>query len=314
MTMLEFKNVSLNYFSSNGETKALQNISFTVDEGEFVAILGPSGSGKTTILSIINGLLQPTSGEVFINEQHRNNKNLTGYMFQKDHLFEWRNVLKNIYLGLEIQKKKAIYDYLEKEKSNKKRQKTKIKFKDLTPRFIIKSIKNIFNNSKANCNNVKKIKQEAKKKYKEDREYAHVLLKKYGLWDFRFKYPNQLSGGMRQRVALIRTMVLNPSILLLDEPFSALDYQTRLYLCDDVSHIIKNENKTAILVTHDLTEALSMADKIIVLSKRPAIVKNIHKIEISKNLTPFKKRESGKFLVYFDKIWKEISGEEDYEK
>ncbi len=133
------------------------------------------------------------------------------------------------------------------------------------------------------------------------------LLKNYNLWEFKDHYPRQLSGGMRQKVALIRTLALDPEVLLLDEPFSALDYQTRLNVSDEIYEIIKNEGKTAIMVTHDISEAVSMSSRIIVLSKRPAVIKKIIKIEFDgENLTPLKCREHSKFRVYFNNIWKEM--------
>lgn len=133
------------------------------------------------------------------------------------------------------------------------------------------------------------------------------LLKNYNLWEFKDHYPRQLSGGMRQRVALIRTLALDPEVLLLDEPFSALDYQTRLNVSDEIYEIIKNEGKTAIMVTHDISEAVSMSSRVIVLSKRPAVIKKIIKIEFDgENLTPLKCREHSKFIVYFNDIWKEM--------
>lgn len=143
----------------------------------------------------------------------------------------------------------------------------------------------------------------------ERKNYAISLADKYGLKEFLKKYPSELSGGMRQRVALIRTLALKPELLLLDEPFSALDYQTRLNLCDDVFDIIKREKKTAILVTHDIQEAISMADKIIVLSARPAKVKAIHLLDFDKALTPFERRNSAKAKRLFEKIWQEIQDE-----
>ena len=246
MQVLDLKNVSLTYFSSNGETKALDGINFSVNEGEYISIVGPSGCGKTTILSLISGLHSQTSGEV--NIKHLHDSDFVGYMFQKDNLLEWRTIRGNIYLGLELQKRKT----------------------------------------------------------KENMEYADELLKKYNLWEFRDKYPNQLSGGMRQRVALIRTLVLKPSILLLDEAFSALDYQTRLSVCDDVYDIIRKENLTTILVTHDIGEAISLSDRIIVLTNRPAKVKKIIDIKLQDLGTPFVRRESPQAKEYFDIIWSEL--------
>ena len=245
MKLLKLEKVSLTYFSSNGETQALKDISFEVKNGDFVSIVGPSGCGKTTILSIISGLITPTSGSVILPKE---SNSFVGYMFQKDNLLPWRKVIDNVYLGLELQKKKT----------------------------------------------------------KENMEYVDNLLKKYNLWDFRDKYPNQLSGGMRQRVALIRTLALKPSVLLLDEAFSALDYQTRLKVCDDVYNIIKEEGLTAILVTHDIGEAISLSDKIIILSARPAIVKKEITLDLAHLGTPFSRRESSEFNGYFDKIWREL--------
>lgn len=133
------------------------------------------------------------------------------------------------------------------------------------------------------------------------------MLKEYGLYQFKNVYPNELSGGMRQRAALIRTLALNPDILLLDEPFSALDYQTRLEVADDIGGIIKEQHKTAILVTHDIAEAISMGDRVVVLSHRPANVKKIVDINFSiPNRTPFTSRQAPEFTGYFNEIWEAI--------
>ena len=247
--LLELKNVSLTYHTISDEIEAIKGLSFNCGDGEFISIIGPSGCGKTTILSLIAGLIEPTSGSITLESKpiEKKNDNL-GYMLQKDQLFPWRTIEKNVYLPLEI---KGI------------------------------------NNSK-------------------NREYANELLNKYGLGDFKKNYPSQLSGGMRQRAALIRTLVSKPKLLLLDEPFSALDSQTRLSVCDDVYKIIKAEQKTAVLVTHDISEAISMSDKIIVLSARPAIVKSIFRPNL-KSSTPLKKREEKDFSVWFEKIWKELN-------
>lgn len=130
------------------------------------------------------------------------------------------------------------------------------------------------------------------------------LLTKYGLWDFINSYPDSLSGGMRQRVALIRTLALDPDLLLLDEPFSALDYQTRLSLSDDLYRIIKQERKTVIMVTHDIAEAISMSDKVVVLTKRPSTIKGIYDILLDKKDVPTKNRQDKRFMDYYNKIWK----------
>ncbi len=246
--LLELKNISLTYQTLNDEITAISGLSFDVEDGEFVSIIGPSGCGKTTILSLIAGLITQTSGKILFEGKEKAKKNDgLGYMLQKDQLFSWRTIEKNVFLPLEIKKNKS----------------------------------------------------------KESKKYANVLLEKYGLGEFKKNYPDQLSGGMRQRAALIRTLVSNPKLLLLDEPFSALDYQTRLSVCEDVFSIIKAEKKTAILVTHDISEAISMSDKIIVLTARPAKVKCIFVSGLKG--TPLKRRENKEFGQYFEKIWKELN-------
>lgn len=148
-------------------------------------------------------------------------------------------------------------------------------------------------------------------KTQENMERAENLLKTYGLYEFRDKYPSQLSGGMRQRVALIRTLAISPDILLLDEAFSALDYQTRLSVTDDVFRILKQEQVTTLMVTHDIPESISMGDKIMILSERPAVIKEILEIDFEmENRTPLTCRNNPKFSKYFDHIWKELSGNE----
>ena len=142
---------------------------------------------------------------------------------------------------------------------------------------------------------------------KENIKYAESLLKCYGLNKFEEHKPEQLSGGMRQRVALIRTLVLRPEILLLDEPFSALDYQSRLKMTDDVYEIIKREKKTAIMVTHDLGEAIVMSNRVIILSNRPATIKEDVNIKFeNKDATPFDKRKESEYNEYFRKLWGEL--------
>lgn len=253
MSLLKILNISMNYHSSKGETSALKNINFEVKDGEFISVLGPSGCGKSTLLNIMSGLLEPSKGKVlYKGEDIKNNLDKIGYMFQKDHLFEWYTVWENVILGLKIKK----------QLTNKSRDK------------------------------------------------VNELLDAYGLLRFKNHYPRELSGGMRQRVALIRTLALNPEILFLDEPFSALDYQSRLLVCDDVYKIIKTEKKTAIMVTHDIAEAISISEKVIVLSKRPSNVKSEVTIDFkNKDLTPFQKRRDLEFSDYFNRLWKELNQE-----
>lgn len=140
----------------------------------------------------------------------------------------------------------------------------------------------------------------------ENKNYVISLLKTYGLYEFKDKYPSSLSGGMRQRVALIRTLALKPDVLLLDEAMSALDYQSRLSISDDIFNIIKKEGKTAIMVTHDIAEAVSLSDRVIVLTKRPAKVKKIYTINLTNKSTPINNRKCVEFADYYDKIWRDL--------
>jgi NitT/TauT family transport system ATP-binding protein len=145
---------------------------------------------------------------------------------------------------------------------------------------------------------------------KKAQKKAVELMERYGLGGFAHHSPAQLSGGMRQRVALIRTLVTEPDILLLDEPFSALDYQTRLILADEIHQIIKDQGKTAILVTHDISEAISMADRVMVMSKRPSTISTVYSIQMDEgsDLSPWKKREASRYKGYFNNIWREMEG------
>ncbi|WP_446897617.1 ABC transporter ATP-binding protein [Clostridium sp. LBM24168] len=251
MDKLTVKDIYMNYHSLKGSTEALKNICFSVKEGEFLSIVGPSGCGKTTLLNIVAGLIRPSYGDIYIDDEKITSTSAKmGYMFQRDQLFEWSNVWDNITLGIKIQHKSL----------------------DL--------YKNKINS----------------------------LLKNYGLMDFVNYYPEELSGGMRQKVALIRTLALSPEVLLLDEPFSALDYQTRLNISDEIFKILKKEGKTVIMVTHDIAEAISMSNRILVLSSRPAKVKTIFDITFDQSYTsPLKCREDPKFRIYFNKIWKELN-------
>lgn len=250
MNKVEVVNINMNYHSLKAETAALENISFTIKEGEFVSIVGPSGCGKSTILNIIAGLIKPSSGKVYIDgEPISSTSSKIGYMFQRDHLFEWLSVWSNVAVGLKVQHK---LDKISAEKINN-------------------------------------------------------LLKNYNLWEFINHRPDELSGGMRQRIALLRTLALDPEVLLLDEPFSALDYQNRLKVSDEIYRIIKKEAKTAIMVTHDISEAVSLSNRVIVLSKRPAAVKKIFEIHFEADSnSPLKHREAPEFRLYFNDIWKEL--------
>lgn len=252
--ILELRHIHYAYHNMEGETPALIDISFSMNKGEFVAIVGPSGCGKSTLLSIISGLIEPEKGLIKINGKYlRESTTNIGYMLQHDQLFEWRTIYNNVILGLEVQHM-------------------------LSAR---------------------------------SKEKAHELLDTYGLKQFENAKPSELSGGMRQRAALVRTLILEPDILLLDEPFSALDYQTRLNVGDDIGQIIRREKKTAILVTHDLSEAISLADRVIILTDRPATILQTLplKFDLEKD-TPLYRRNAPEFKTYFNLIWKELNTNE----
>ena len=217
--IVKFENVYKHFFNKDGRLDVLNNISFEVQNNEIVTLVGPSGAGKSTILNLISGLISQDSGFIQTTKQF-------GYMFQKDNLFPWRTVYKNVVLGLEIK-------------------------------------------GKINA---------------EDKKYV-----------------------------LSRTLALKPNLLLLDEPFSALDYITRLNLEDDVNNIIRKEQKSAIIVTHDISEAISLSDRVIVISKRPSKILGNYQIKLNfegKEHTPTNARTTKEFQVYFDKIYKDLSHEE----
>ena len=241
--IIELKEINKKYYNKKGELTAIEDISFSVFEGEYVAIVGPSGCGKSTLLNIIGNIDKKSGGEIIFNKDTK-----IGYMLQEDSLFPWLTILDNCLIGLKVRGEVS-----------------------------------------------------------DDKiDYVKKLLNIYGLKDFMNSYPTSLSGGMRQRVALIRTLAMKPDILLLDEPFSALDYQTRLAVSDDVYKIIKNTGKTVIMITHDIAEAISMADRVIVLTERPAKVKQIYNIEMEGKSTPINNRKCREFSDYYDMIWKEI--------
>ncbi len=238
--LVKLNRISKTFYSMNGETNVISNVSFSIDENEIVSIIGPSGCGKSTILNIISSLEEQNEGEIISNAK-------LGYMFQKDALLPWRNVLDNVIFPLEIKK---------------------IKTKD----------------------NIK---------------YAIELIDKYGLSSFKKHYPNDLSGGMKQRVSLIRTLVLRPNLLLLDEPFSALDAQTKLFVQEDVFKIIKNEKISSLIVTHDISEAIALSNRIIILSKRPCSIVKIINIPFV-NLSPSERRKHKDFTLLFNEVFSNL--------
>lgn len=254
MSFLTLEHVSHHYFSKEGYTKALEDISFSLKEGEFVSLLGPSGCGKSTVLSIIAGILQNTQGNVLLeNKPLKHSEHAIGYMLQQDYLYPWKTILDNVLLGPKINKKEV-------------------------------------------------------DSYKST---ALQLLDEVGLKGVENQYPTSLSGGMRQRVALVRTLINNPKIFLLDEPFSALDYQTKLKLEDLVGKLLKEYNKTAILVTHDIGEAIAMSDRILVMARNPGRIAKTFEVPIEiRQTSPLEARKHSKYQPLFDKVWDELDRRE----
>ncbi|TFJ92814.1 ABC transporter ATP-binding protein [Lentibacillus salicampi] len=254
MSFLTLDHVSHHYFSKKNFTKALDDITFSIKEGEFVALLGPSGCGKSTILSIIAGIIEHTAGEIYVNDQPLQQAELDiGYMLQQDYLFPWKSIIDNVLIGPKIS-----HDQSEETKKN-----------------------------------------------------AVDLLNQVGLSGITEDYPDSLSGGMRQRVALVRTLITNPKILLLDEPFSALDYQTRLKLEDLVWELLGLYSKTSILVTHDIGEAIAMSDRILLMDANPGSIAKTFEVPVElRNEKPFLVRRHPKYQILFDKIWEKLNKNE----
>lgn len=248
--IVECKKISHVYVTEREASLAVEDINFAVAAGEFVSLVGPSGCGKTTILSMIAGLVKPSSGEVLVQGRPINGPSpLVGYMLQQDYLFPWRTIIDNALLGFE-----------------------------LTGRLDAGA-----------------------------KERTRLLLEGMGLAETELMYPSQLSGGMRQRVALVRTLVTNPGLLLLDEPFSALDYQTKLQLEDLIAETLRERGKTAILVTHDLAEAIAVSDRVIVLGRNPGYIRRTFEVpKLIRDAQPFYAREQPGFNELFHEIWGEL--------
>jgi NitT/TauT family transport system ATP-binding protein len=232
----------------------LQDISFSVDKGDFLCILGPSGSGKTTLLRIIDGLIQPDAGRVIINGKAVSEPNYDrAFVFQEINLLPWRTVLGNVLLGLEL--------------------------------------------------------KEGNSKQATDKAMSYLTM--VGLEKFRDYYPYQLSGGMKQRVGIARALVVDPEIILFDEPFGFLDALTRELLQVEFSRIIEQTNKTAIFVTHNIDEAIFLGDRVIVLSPRPATVKKVVEIDIGKPRAVPDTKLTSAFSEYKKILWEALINENE---
>jgi NitT/TauT family transport system ATP-binding protein len=250
---IQFEGLTKTFISRDNKlVHAIHNVSFTVAEGEFVALVGPSGCGKTTTLNVLAGITDLTAGRAFIRggppEQSRFD---IGYVFQQDTVLPWKRVTENIATGL-----------------------------------LIRSVP---------------------KSQRHDK--AMELVRRMGLDGFESAYPFELSGGMRKRVALATAMAYDPSILLMDEPFGALDAQTRMILQDELLRIWEADRKTVLFVTHDLAEAISLADRIIVMTARPARVKTQHIVDLPRPRSAADARLHPRFDELYSAIWDDLRPE-----
>ena len=248
LTKLKIDNVVKEYVGNKGKTVALNGVSLDIKENEFICVVGPSGCGKSTLLNIIAGLLEPTSGAVYLDGKKIEGTGVErGVVFQGYALFPWRTVLKNVMFGLEMKRM-----------------------------------------PKAQA-------EEIAKKY----------IKAVGLEGFEHAYPKELSGGMRQRVAIARAYAADPEVLLLDEPFGALDAQTRVQLQSELLNTWEHEKKTCFFITHDVDEAIILAQRVIIMSARPGRIKKIVDIDIPYPRTQATKTDP-RFLELKTEIWNEV--------
>ena len=248
LTKLKIDNVVKEYVGNKGKTVALNGVSLDIKENEFICVVGPSGCGKSTLLNIIAGLLEPTSGAVYLDGKKIEGTGVErGVVFQGYALFPWRTVLKNVMFGLEM--KRIPKDQAE--------------------------------------------------------EIAKKYIKAVGLEGFEHAYPKELSGGMRQRVAIARAYAADPEVLLLDEPFGALDAQTRVQLQSELLNTWEHEKKTCFFITHDVDEAIILAQRVIIMSARPGRIKKIVDIDIPYPRTQATKTDP-RFLELKTEIWNEV--------
>ena len=248
MTKLKIDNVVKEYVGNKGKTVALNGVSLDIKENEFICVVGPSGCGKSTLLNIIAGLLEPTSGAVYLDGKKIEGTGVErGVVFQGYALSPWRTVLKNVMFGLEM--KRMPKDQAE--------------------------------------------------------EIARKYIKAVGLEGFEHAYPKELSGGMRQRVAIARAYAADPEVLLLDEPFGALDAQTRVQLQSELLNTWEHEKKTCFFITHDVDEAIILAQRVIIMSARPGRIKKIVDIDIPYPRTQATKTDP-RFLELKTEIWNEV--------
>jgi NitT/TauT family transport system ATP-binding protein len=243
---LEYRDVTMRFeMAGRGALTAIRGVSFSVYDGEVVALIGPSGCGKSTLLNIGSGLAAPSEGSAFVDGERVEGPNShVAFMLQKDLLLAWRTIVENVMFGVEIQGVPMA----------------------------------------------------------ERRRRAEKLLADFNLAEFSDHYPHHLSGGMRQRVALARTLAVEPHVLLLDEPFSAVDAQTRMVLQRDLARTLKLSGKTALLITHDLSEAVTLSDRVLVMSQRPGTIVDEIVIDLPQRDDPIARRREPKVNDYVARL------------
>ncbi len=247
--LIEFRHVQKSFESHGQSTHVLDDISFSVERGEFLAIVGPSGSGKSTVLNLVAGHVQPSSGEImYDNKPVTAVNNAVSYLTQDDSLLPWRTVANNIAVPLEIRR---------------------------VPE-------------------------------PERKERVAAMVRMVGLTGFENHYPRQLSGGMRKRMMLARSLIYDPDTMLMDEPFGPLDAQLRLVMQAELLRLWSNSGKTIIFVTHDIVEAVSLADRVIVLSARPSRIKLIETIVLARPRDIHTVRFAREFEEHYLRLWKSI--------
>jgi NitT/TauT family transport system ATP-binding protein len=249
---IQIRDLSKTFRDAGREVPAVTGVSLEIHDKEFVALVGPSGCGKSTILNMIGGLVRPTAGQVLVDGAPvAGVPRQVGYVFQKDTVFPWRTVERNIALGLE--------------------------YGGVPPA-------------------------------ERARRVAEAI-RLAGLAGFEEAFPATLSGGMRQRVALMRTLIVEPEILLMDEPFGALDTHTKLNLHAELLALWEARHQTVVFVTHDLSEAITLADRVVILTRRPGRVKLIHAVKLPRPREVIKLRETDEYAREYSRIW-HVLGEE----
>lgn len=251
--MIDIRGVSQTYPGRDGtDVLALDNVSISLEEGEFLALVGPSGCGKTTLLNVISGLVSNYSGQALVRgEKPRAGSPHVGYLFARDSLMPWRTIQQNAELAMEL------------------------KGWDRTTR----------------------------------RNQAREMLTQVGLAGYEDSYPAQLSQGMRQRAAIVRTLAPRPDLVLLDEPFSALDSQTKMQLQDSFGRLWQESKATVVLITHDLGEAVGLADRVAVMTRRPGQIKGVFESDLPKPRSMFDLQSDARFHAIHDKIWQSLKEE-----